>query len=155
MKRFAIWTVSILIASAGGVWFGFQWRNPPIDWNIMVSVTCGGGNYPKEAFRKVNDEMNAKIDALVGDYASRELFVAVIPDISGYRIRVAGNSGSKLFDEPMKSHLTDWIGQRMDELQEQERKEAEQAGTGQPATRPVLKSEGSDKPQPEAEGRSR
>ena len=28
-------------------------------------------------------------------------------------------------------------------------------GTGQPATRPELKSEGSDKPQPEAEGRSR
>jgi len=31
----------------------------------------------------------------------------------------------------------------------------EQAGTGQPATRPGPKSEGSDKPQPEAEGRSR
>ena len=34
-------------------------------------------------------------------------------------------------------------------------KEVEQAGTGQPATRPEPKSEGSDKPQPEAEGRSR
>lgn len=33
--------------------------------------------------------------------------------------------------------------------------EAEQAGTGQPATRSQLKSEGSDKPQPESEGRSR
>jgi len=33
--------------------------------------------------------------------------------------------------------------------------EAELAGTGQPATRPELKSEGSDQPQPEAEGRSR
>ena len=33
--------------------------------------------------------------------------------------------------------------------------EAEQGGTGQPATRPESKSEGSDKPQPEAEGRSR
>jgi len=32
---------------------------------------------------------------------------------------------------------------------------AEPAGTGQPATRPELKSDGSDKPQPEAEGRSR
>ncbi|MEX2578394.1 MAG: hypothetical protein WD342_04985 [Verrucomicrobiales bacterium] len=32
---------------------------------------------------------------------------------------------------------------------------AEQDGTGQPATRPEFKSEGSDKPQPEAEGRSR
>ncbi len=36
-----------------------------------------------------------------------------------------------------------------------ESKEAEQAGTGQPATRPELKSEGDDKPQPESEGRSR
>jgi DNA-binding transcriptional regulator of glucitol operon len=34
-------------------------------------------------------------------------------------------------------------------------KEAEQDGTGQPATRPESKSEGSDKPQPESEGRSR
>jgi hypothetical protein len=33
--------------------------------------------------------------------------------------------------------------------------DAEQVGTGQPATRPELKSEGGDKPQPEAEGRSR
>jgi hypothetical protein len=32
---------------------------------------------------------------------------------------------------------------------------AEQTGTGQPATRPESKSEGSDKPQPESEGRSR
>jgi hypothetical protein len=31
----------------------------------------------------------------------------------------------------------------------------EQAGTGQPATRPESKSEGSDKPQPESKGRSR
>jgi hypothetical protein len=30
-----------------------------------------------------------------------------------------------------------------------------QDGTGQPATRPESKSKGSDKPQPEAEGRSR
>jgi hypothetical protein len=33
--------------------------------------------------------------------------------------------------------------------------QAEQDGTGQPATRPESKSEGGDKPQPEAEGRSR
>jgi hypothetical protein len=35
------------------------------------------------------------------------------------------------------------------------KQEAEQAGTGQPATRSESKSEGSDKPQPAAEGRSR
>ena len=36
-----------------------------------------------------------------------------------------------------------------------EKSKAEQVGTGQPATRSQSKSEGSDKPQPEAEGRSR
>jgi hypothetical protein len=34
-------------------------------------------------------------------------------------------------------------------------KMAEQAGTEQPATRPLSKSEGSDNPQPESEGRSK
>lgn len=33
-------------------------------------------------------------------------------------------------------------------------RQGEQAGAGQPATRPESKSEGRDKPQPEAEGRS-
>jgi hypothetical protein len=37
----------------------------------------------------------------------------------------------------------------------QKKQEAEQAGTGQPANRPVLESEGGYKPQPDAEGRSR
>jgi len=39
-------------------------------------------------------------------------------------------------------------------LRAQLKKKAEQAGTEQPATRPESKSEGSAKPQPEAEGRS-
>jgi hypothetical protein len=38
---------------------------------------------------------------------------------------------------------------------EVEDKNAEQGSAGQPATRPVLESDGFDKPQPEAEGRSR
>lgn len=44
------------------------------------------------------------------------------------------------------------LGKRLLEL---DKTEAEQAGTGQPATRSESKSKGSDKPQPEAEGRSR
>jgi hypothetical protein len=47
-----------------------------------------------------------------------------------------------------------WVDERL--IQEYRRKfGAEQPGTGQPATRPVVEPEGSDKPQPEAEGRSR
>ena len=44
------------------------------------------------------------------------------------------------------------LGKRLLEL---DKTKAEQGGTGQPATRPESKSEGGDKPQPEAEGRSR
>jgi hypothetical protein len=36
-----------------------------------------------------------------------------------------------------------------------EEEEAQQGGTGQPATRPAVEPEGGDKPQPEAKGRSR
>jgi hypothetical protein len=45
------------------------------------------------------------------------------------------------------------IGKCVVFIENNERKKSEQGGTGQPATRP--ESEGSDKPQPEAEGRSR
>ena len=144
----------MLVVLAGGIWFGFQWRNPPIQWDMPTFVTGVGGNYPKEAFRKVNNEIDEKIDSLVGEHARQELFVAVVPNISGYRVRVAGNSSSKLFKEPMRSQLTDWILQRMEEVQREEQ-EAEQVGAGQPATRSELNSEGGDKPQPESEGRSR
>ncbi len=51
------------------------------------------------------------------------------------------------------------IDRLLDALIAQERSagigKAEQAGTGQPATRPVSESEDSDNPQPEEEGRSR
>lgn len=47
-------------------------------------------------------------------------------------------------------------GSETDKLYERlEKEEFERAGAGQPATRPESKSEGGDKPQPEAEGRSR
>jgi hypothetical protein len=50
-------------------------------------------------------------------------------------------------------HLTDG---EMEDIREDIRiNTAEQAGTGQPATRSQSKSEDSDKPQPESEGRSR
>lgn len=50
-------------------------------------------------------------------------------------------------DESRRKELADIL--------QRSRQEAEQAGAGQPATRPESDSEGSDKPQPESEGRSR
>ena len=58
-------------------------------------------------------------------------------------------NGSLVFLEREDEEPILWDGRKA------EFTKAEQAGTGQPATRPESKSEGSDKPQPEAEGRSR
>ena len=77
-----------------------------------------------------------------------------------YKIRGEHAGEMLLAPEPDKHLTTD---QRLDVanliyLLAMERKpyrtKAQQAGAGQPATRPESKSEGSDKPQPEAEGRS-
>ena len=106
----------MFIMLAGGIWFGFHWQNPPIEWDITTFNTSGGGDYPKEAFRKVNSEIDSKIDSLLGEDASQEHFVAVIPEVSGYRVRLAGSSSSKLFKEPMSRELSDWISERMDQI---------------------------------------
>ena len=47
----------------------------------------------------------------------------------------------------------EWIPMQISGRHRIEMKEAEQPGTGQPATRPVDEPEGGTKPQPEAEGR--
>jgi hypothetical protein len=64
------------------------------------------------------------------------------------------------FDElkdsyPFRGLIIDTDGKQIHGDIGPESQEAEQAGTGQPATRPESKSEGGDKPQPESEGRSR
>ncbi len=155
MKTSVIGTiVASLLAGAAGLWFGFHIQNPPITWDVAVMVTCGGGDYPKEAFRKVNDEIASKMNDLFTDSDSERCFVAVVPEISGYRIRIAGDSDSSVMNEAKRKVLSDWIHERMEQIQREE-SQAEQAGAGQPATRPESNSEGSDKPQPESEGRSR
>ena len=63
--------------------------------------------------------------------------------------RIRARFGFTSFDRPLRL-----IEARMEELR-RDKDTAEQAGTGQPATRPESKSEGSTKPQPESEGRFR
>ena len=55
----------------------------------------------------------------------------------------------------IESGVDDFHIEWLNSFLEQKKKKSEQDGTGQPATRPESKSKGSDKPQPEAEGRSR
>jgi hypothetical protein len=66
-----------------------------------------------------------------------------------------------VFDEPIPQNGIDSAKalfehrNRFDHRLPRNIQEGEQAGTGQPATRPESKSEGGDKPQPESEERSR
>ena len=66
-------------------------------------------------------------------------------------VRVEGSAHWKVIrmPSPRGAIQESWVTLAMLEKQW-----AEQDGTGQPATRPESKSEGGDKPQPEAEGRS-
>jgi hypothetical protein len=64
---------------------------------------------------------------------------------ASYQLRLNLLSGSGSF-------ILGWGAQK---VHPSEKSKIEQAGTGQPATRPESKSESGDKPQPEAEGRSR
>jgi len=58
-------------------------------------------------------------------------------------------------DDDAVDHWCYMIGRLIDSCEAHLKSKAEQGGTGQPATRPVFESEGSHKPQPESEGRSR
>jgi hypothetical protein len=66
-------------------------------------------------------------------------------------------SGTVKIDRQPGDHASmDWSGTLLlPKVRIPEENKGEQAGAGQPATRPEAKPEGSEKPQPEAEGRSR
>ena len=87
-------------------------------------------------------------------------WVAPIRGIGGLKIEVDGFDPltvDPLAEEIHKGYSYNFSKQpTLDQIQRTvTMRRSEQAGTGQPATRPESKSEGSDKPQPEAEGRSR
>ena len=121
MKRASIWIFSLLLALAGGFWFGYHVRNPPvIGERIVLAASNGFVTYPKEAFRLVNHEVGDQIDAILGDASSRHLLVSIVPEVVGYRVRIAGDSNSKLWIEPNEERLCDWIAHRMDEIYQKE-----------------------------------
>jgi len=67
----------------------------------------------------------------------------------GYTIENPKGVYTKLVKYDRKTPWLEWIAESF------EKDDGEQAGAEQPATRPESKLEGSDKPQPESEGRSR
>jgi hypothetical protein len=101
-------------------------------WRVDVQADLSGKDY---ASVSVNvEDMKAFSKTAEGQLYPVEIFTTSLQS-RGLGIYQIG----KLQDVDIKVEIT----------------KAEQVGTGQPATRPESKSEGSDKPQPEAEGRSR
>ena len=94
----------------------------------------------------------ADINRLAGDTAtlgqfSGDWFWDTVGDAAKQATRSLGEGGVTAKKTEAGTPVSPWLTPI--------KPEAEQGGTGQPATRPESKSEGGDKPQPEAEGRSR
>jgi hypothetical protein len=119
MKRLSIAVVLVVLVSSGGIWFG-RLTAPMQSFRIegyICGFTCGGGNYPKEAFARVNDEIPARLNSLLGEYQDSKHLVVVTPMVSGYHIRMAGPGHSRLWDSSARSSFFDWIRERMDAIQ--------------------------------------
>jgi hypothetical protein len=71
MKKIAMLLGLTVLTCGVGIWLGrISTPTRPIEIHKnAVFVTCGGGNYPKEAFEKVNNEIPARLDSLLGDHA--------------------------------------------------------------------------------------
>jgi hypothetical protein len=103
----------------------------------------------------INDQINDKSPtgwvgheaeyAITASQGATVILLATLSSESGSSVYVDG-------DQPVIGHFHP--NKRIIALLTNEVR-SEQAGTGQPATRSQLKSEGGDKPQPESEGRSR
>jgi hypothetical protein len=129
----------------------------------MDTTTYDASQYAPEAFEETNQHFRKAIEH--GDYPKEISLICAYPTgLGASTIVVAGNNlphdvCEAIFEEVKKSlHRYPRIPRfDLDEVlsPSEDSKNAEQAGTEQPATRPESKSEDDDKPQPEAEGGSR
>lgn len=115
-------------------------------------ITCGGGNYSKDTFMRINEELDDKVIQLLGSEDANQCHVVIIPEISGYRTRIIADHKSPIYDADNSDKLSEWIMTRMDELQAIEYN-AQQDGADEPATTQQLKPSGDENPNPESKPR--
>ncbi|MES2474778.1 MAG: hypothetical protein V4640_03280 [Verrucomicrobiota bacterium] len=138
------------------------------DWDFQLSSagTPGGGPIDavleaKHNTKNISGEVRLDYRWYVlmynqferGPKAARPYFEALV----GFSAREwpKGFNGVAVLKAMKESPPTADFKHSFEFLAEAPKPQAEQAGTGQPATRPESKSEGGNKPQTEAEGRSR
>ena len=149
MKRISIVVALAVLIFTGGIWVG---RSTPPKQSIKIEgyicgVSCGGGNYAKQTFERLNEEIPQKLDALLGGYMdSANYLVVVAPFPLGYTVRMAGPVRSRLWDSAIKNKLAEWIDVRIEEIESDIDNKAEQAGADQPATKPADKPPVKDQP---------
>jgi len=132
---------------------GFHYLSGPNEENQIEDIFLRKGTILRvsiepSSWREDDTERTVWIAQIITEELSSEFWSGSGPERTG----VGGATENRQFDLVFKS--------RKNALSVVTRllvaeKPAEQAGTGQPATRAESKSEGGDKPQPEAEGRSR
>ena len=105
----------------------------------------------EEAFHVIRNALKAT------DYPYGLSLIMMNPDEKNYRAHIKISKGTRTLGEAINllCEQADLVWDFSSLKLTFKPKKAEPAGAGQPATRPVDKPEGGDKPQPEAEGRSR
>ena len=116
----------MILAGAAGVWLGPYIITPIMFAEFGLSFDCGDGacpkEYPKEVFAKINDEIPQKVDDLLGQFSHYDYMVVVVPELSGYKVHMAGRFRSSFWDKEIQKSLHDWITSRMDALDQEYRK---------------------------------
>ncbi len=148
------WPVIETIAQIDLVWDGKRIPVPPrLHLNLLSLPLCEG--YVQFVPRPSGEEL--LIQANGGD-GGGSYGVSLVLRKNGVHQQYLYSHDEQLPSAPYEffEHVgTDKEGRSIVNILTWLESEAEQGGTGQPATRPELKSESGDKPQPEAEGRSR
>jgi hypothetical protein len=133
-------------------------NDPTIQAELLSEFKTRYSDILTEAFKSSGNMHNPKVLPLRSKFAECLLKTPTITKLNealsahGYSVK---NVEFEKFEIDKKKEATPFYAVIWLILEPVNNEEAQQAGTGQPATRPESKSEGSDKPQPEAEGRSR
>lgn len=144
--------VALLVGLTGGFWIGKRLEAKKNSNEVLFNASIVNLNHSRLFAAAVN--LLHTTGKLEDDKSLRECLKVGINGslLEDAVVQVAESRGMRVvaLPENERSRL-----KAAKEILEAYDKSAEQGGAAQPATRPESKSEASDKPQPEAEGRSR
>jgi hypothetical protein len=162
--NFEIWSSAQDPIAHTGHAIGFDWESYEyLYWTASDVMREPHENYPKRGAFLTDENGHIVLDTILdSEVTLRRIDVdgAEALSVVGSDFDQALRAGLVLFNRKHGRVESPWSLAEPTEFEKTRTTEilkakAEQSGTGQPATRPETKSEGSGKPQPESEGRSR